>query len=669
VNHLTMMAIRPERTTMMALQTMALAASMVGVASSVLLAPAAGTKPHIVMHLADDFGWANAGWHRPEGYQEVQTPRMNELVQQGIELDQAYSFKFCSPTRSSLQSGRLPVHVNMVNAAPDVWNPDDPVSGFAAIPRNMTGIASKLKEAGYATHQVGKWDAGMATVDHTPKGRGYDTSFGYFHHDNDYWNEQVSGHVDMYNETATTTWAGPAPDYKPTDGPAYGLNGSCSADEHCGMTGPEEVYEEFKFRNRVLEIINGHDGSDTDHPLFLCYTSHIVHEPLQVPNQTWNHFDFIQSSAAKDFQYHRQTYHAMVYYLDGVVGDMVDALKAKGMWENTLWFHQSDNGGPSFTGSSHTANNYPLKGSKMTDWQGGIRVNAFVSGGLLKKAAPQRIGTKLEGITHVCDFYTTWCSLAGVDAEDDRAKAANLPPVDGVDLWPYLSGQTASSPRTEVFASPTVLVMQVNGTKWKLFGSPQKPAVASAFTEAPEQLNCSVVNEGVCMKKAPIVQTLDGDDIPTCCAACLKNAACIAWNVNTFMNKCFLRSAPGPTEPNASCASAQVRPYTPPPPSPPSHVLVGTACWMGPQYPNGTVDPGCKSTMECPNGCLFNLDADPGEHFDVASVHTDVLAVLAARLAELQPSVFSPVRTGGDPKKGSRAAEARGNFWGPFIFP
>ena len=104
-----------------------------------------------------DFGWANAGWHRPIGYKEVQTPSMNALVKEGIELDQAYSFKFCSPTRSSLQSGRLPVHVNMLNIGPETWNPADPISGFAAIPRNMTGIATKLKSAGYMTHQVGKW--------------------------------------------------------------------------------------------------------------------------------------------------------------------------------------------------------------------------------------------------------------------------------------------------------------------------------------------------------------------------------------------------------------------------------------------------------------------------------------------------------------------------------
>ncbi len=48
----------------------------------------------------------------------------------------------------------------------------------------MTGLATKLKTAGYATHMVGKWDAGMATVDHTPAGRGYDTSLIYFHHAN-----------------------------------------------------------------------------------------------------------------------------------------------------------------------------------------------------------------------------------------------------------------------------------------------------------------------------------------------------------------------------------------------------------------------------------------------------------------------------------------------------
>ena len=61
---------------------------------------------------------------------------MDALVSAGVRLDRHYTYKVCSPTRSSFQSGRLPVHVNTDNADPAVYNPADPVSGFAGIPRN-----------------------------------------------------------------------------------------------------------------------------------------------------------------------------------------------------------------------------------------------------------------------------------------------------------------------------------------------------------------------------------------------------------------------------------------------------------------------------------------------------------------------------------------------------
>lgn len=50
------------------------------------------------------------------------------------------------------------------------------------------------------------------------------------------------------------------------------------------------------------------------------------------------------------------------------------------------------------------------KGSKMSNWQGGIRVNAFVSGGLIQTKAPKMVGKKLDGFTHACDWYATFCS-------------------------------------------------------------------------------------------------------------------------------------------------------------------------------------------------------------------------------------------------------------------
>ena len=79
--------------------------------------------------------------------------------------------------------------------------------------------------------------------------------------------------------------------------------------------------------------------------------------------------------------------------------------------------------------------------------QGGIRVNAFVSGGLIQAKAPKMVGKKLDGFTHAADWYATFCSLAGVDPFDHRAAAAGLPAVDSINLWPYWSGEERRSAR------------------------------------------------------------------------------------------------------------------------------------------------------------------------------------------------------------------------------
>ena len=73
---------------------------------------------------------------------------MEGLIHEGILFDRHYVYKYCSPTRSALQSGRNPIHVNPLNQDPQISNTDDPVSGFAGIPRNMTGIATKMVAAG-----------------------------------------------------------------------------------------------------------------------------------------------------------------------------------------------------------------------------------------------------------------------------------------------------------------------------------------------------------------------------------------------------------------------------------------------------------------------------------------------------------------------------------------
>ncbi|GBG30284.1 Arylsulfatase B [Hondaea fermentalgiana] len=404
-------------------------------------------KPHILLVVVDDFGYNNIGYHRTEytngKYEaEVNTPTLDRLMRQGIKLNRHYVYNYCSPSRSSLQSGRLPVHVSVENTNPVAVNPNDPVSGFSGIPRNMTGIASKLRSAGYRTHMTGKWDAGMATWDHTPMGRGYETFLGYYHHANDEWTETLSTgsvvHGDMcskFGPELVDLWN--------TTGPAIGLNG----------TG----FEDQIFADNSLQIIRDHDPSE---PLFLFHSFRSVHTPLQIPSENEKQYLFLLNK-------HKRRYAAMVAFMDTVVGDLVSALAEKDMWKDTFMVLTSDNGGPIYgiipPGSLlprpvfGAANNLPLRGGKLADWEGGIRVNAFVSGGAL--AAAKR-GTVLEDYIHIADWYATFCEAAGVDPTDDRAAAANLPPIDSISHWKRLTTtqEDAANQRTEIHVSAMALI-------------------------------------------------------------------------------------------------------------------------------------------------------------------------------------------------------------------
>ena len=302
----------------------------------------------------------------------------------------------------------------------------------------MTGVAQKLRSAGYRTVFTGKWDAGMATPTHTPAGRGYDSSLNYFHHANDYWSQSdpMGGGckekigVDLYNTTE----------------PAWGLNTSIKHHNYRNAS----AYEEAIFHRRLAAEIDQHDPSKQ--PLFVFYAAHLVHLPYQVPQ---DYLDRASKAGGGPFDNStkqdamRMIYHAMVQYLDDAVGRLVDQFKSKGMWENTLVWFMSDNGGPIYVGG----NNYPLRGGKYSEFEGGVRVSAFFSGGVVPEA---RRGTRSEALGAAADLYTTLCSVAGVDPTDHVAAAAGLPPVDGVDLSGIVfgAGDVSTGPRTEVPLAP-----------------------------------------------------------------------------------------------------------------------------------------------------------------------------------------------------------------------
>ena len=335
----------------------------------------------------------------------------------------------------------------------------------------------------------------------------------YFHHANDYWTS-VAGNCPVPsggNKTygVVDLWQ----NANGVEGPARGLNNSanCTQAHQQGCK-----YEDEIFAEGVLSLIEAHDPST---PLFLFWAPHNIHAPLEVPQAFLDKFAFIHDSQ-------RQYYAAMVNFIDTQIGRVVAALKSKGMWDNTLWMSSSDNGGPIYNSGGAGANNWPLRGGKMSNWQGGIRVNAYASGGFLPAAVR---GTTVGGLIETADMYTTFCAIAGVDPADARAAAAGLPAVDGFDMWPMISGANLTSPRTEVpigaNASEVNMSKFYNGTVvqgivttagpagglWKLlvgevpqniWTGPQYPNQSTSWVDNPEHCGIPmdpVVGKGGCL--------------------------------------------------------------------------------------------------------------------------------------------------------------------------
>jgi arylsulfatase I/J len=217
-----------------------------------------------------------------------------------------------------------------------------------------------------------------------------------------------------------------------------------------GVSGSVEDYEEWKLCQYALAVIGRHNTSDQEHPMFISYNMHTVHEPLQVP-----HSYFAAQAVRTNATYPdapmqpRAIYHAMVKFADDCVGNITAALTARNMWRDTLFVITSDNGGPMY--GSNAANNFPLKGHKFTSFEGGIRVIGAVSGGFIDPArgfSRRPLGSRLQGIVHGVDWYATFASLGGVSSADPSAEAAGLPKPDSLDMWPYLSGRVEASPRS-----------------------------------------------------------------------------------------------------------------------------------------------------------------------------------------------------------------------------
>ena len=432
---------------------------------ALLLAAATATstttpKPNIILVVGDDIGYHNVGFH---GNAEAKTPRLDELAGGGAIFNRMYAYYWCSPSRASIMSGRLPVH--MYQARAPQFSSED------GLPVAVMTLADKMRAAGYATVQAGKWHLGQATIGHMPTHRGFDSSLGFLSGAENHFNQSVCSDGLCLQANGDP---GKIPGLK-----ASGLH-DLWHDETAGTvdeTGADKGFGDDRWTDHVIGAMN-QTATARNKPLFAYLTLAAAHTPLQATEAALAPFP--------DTMYHdRRLYNGLMSTLDTNIGRLVDALKAKGMWDNTLLFFVSDNGGPIYYNNPQLtqrtdletgggANNFPLSGGKLSMLEGGMRVVSFAAGGALPAAAQKQSFGQLMAIA---DIHATICDMGGADPSDARGEAAGIPPVDGVSLLPVLTGGPGSSATTR-----DTIPLALNVTMGALFGS-SGPASALIYKD------------------------------------------------------------------------------------------------------------------------------------------------------------------------------------------
>merc|ERR1712190_386592 len=173
---------------------------------------------------------------------------------------------------------------------------------------------------------------------------------------------------------------------------------------------------------------------DAEKPLWLHLPYQAVHGPY-TDTPEWEQVPYNPRFCGGRPEKDCKTFGDMLHVLDSGIGNVTQALKSKGLWDETLMLFTSDNGGIG------PGNNYPLRGHKMTPWEGGTRVAAFLSGGIV----PKNLRGKSSGtFVHVADWYATFASLVGVSPRDT---ARTKHDIDGINVWPFLTGGNSTSTR------------------------------------------------------------------------------------------------------------------------------------------------------------------------------------------------------------------------------
>lgn len=370
-------------------------------------------RPSIILILADDQGYYDLG---VQGHPSIRTPNIDRMAAEGIRFTDFYAQPFCGPSRAAIMTGSYPARVSLA---------------FNHVPRAQTGIhpnevtvAEILKGRGYATMIAGKWHLGDATP-FRPLRHGFDHWLG-LPYSNDMWPNHPKVQRTAEDSELKTAMRARA-DFTGYDGKGqtYPLDWfpdlPLYRDNEVAELNPDQRYLTSRYADEVLAFIE----ENKEGPFFAYLAQAMPHVPL------FRHPDFEGRSR-------RGLYGDVVEEIDHQVGRILSKLRETGLDKKTLVIYTSDNG-PWVQYGVDAGSAGPLRGSKSTNYEGGVRVPCiwWFPGQIPAGQVSSQIAANL-------DFLPTFAHLAGAKPPNDRV-------IDGVNLWPHVTTPGSQGARERMY--------------------------------------------------------------------------------------------------------------------------------------------------------------------------------------------------------------------------
>jgi len=333
--------------------------------------------PNIVFLLSDDQGYGSL--------KDEVTPFLRGLQTRGVNLVRYYAQEACAPSRMALLTGRYPLSVGM---------PDDELAASKeeGLPLDETTIAEVLQHSGYTTYMFGKWNLGNASPRYVPTARGFDYFLGFLNGYQFYWSKLIPGEGDTVYRDLSYSDQSCFYMYDATD---------------------MEHYSTHLYQDKAVQAIQLHDFHEKS--MFLYVAFQAVHNPFAdnqatfpsgIPDSYVNATVLGRIGETYSEQATLKQYFMAMAIMDSAVESIFKALEQREVMDNTYVIFASDNGGCPGGGGR----NYPLRGTKGSLFEGGVRVEAFIFSPLLEV-----LGTgAYPHLFHVTDWFPTLLDMAGV---------------------------------------------------------------------------------------------------------------------------------------------------------------------------------------------------------------------------------------------------------------